>query len=182
MPSKLLKSARNPIVVFSFGVALVLFSQGYKARDILIKKSIAQNQVTKTVTEWKKNYLSLSGSIEKWNESYVHASKINDLFSLIKALNIERHGLEIEIDKITLSKAEVVTHAGVNLGLMKACLINVGQGSSFSVKAENYTRLLNGIETLTKRPDISVDSMTLGSDQKKHPAANLQNFCIYLRG
>lgn len=169
------------IWVASAIVAVMFFIQGTVANKALRAKVLEQTEQTETVVRWKQSYKALAATREKWNHSFQRSESIQDLVGLASHLGLERYGLQTDRDNLHLLKIERVQQNNLPIGLTRFCLATgSGNGNDFLVAAENYEKLLLGVEKLAKRPDISLGTIALEGD-RAFPIAKLGEFCVLLR-
>jgi hypothetical protein len=162
-------------------VATMFIYQGTVASKSLRAKVQEQTEQTETVVRWKQSYKALAATRAKWDQSFQRSDAIQDLVGLAEHLGLKRYGLETDRDNMHLLKIEQVQQNNLPIGLTKFCLATgSGSGSNFLVAAENYERLLTGVDRLAKRPDISLGTISLEGD-KAFPIAKLGEFCVLLR-
>ena len=164
------------------GVFLVAISgyQGYKATKILEEKASLQTTVTEGIYQWKKSYAALGASAKKWDATYTSQTLVPDMLALIERLRLNEYNLNVNTNKIFVSKIESIAQTGVQIGLVKVCLASSNRGDALEVEAANYQTLFSGVEKVAKRLDISIESIEIQGD-KKIPIASLNDFCVLLK-
>lgn len=172
---------KNLLMVCAFIIAGLFITQGMKAYGTLGAKVVAQDAATEGLMRFKEMFSALSGSREKWDKFYRREDSVQDLVTLLAAVNFEQYGIETDNDNVVVTKVEPVKQGDADLGLTKICLsTGVGDGGTLFVRAANYQALLNGIDRLAKRPDIYIGNIALQGD-RAFPLARLGDFCVYLR-
>lgn len=162
-------------------VATMFIYQGTVAMKSLRVKVQEQTEQTETVVRWKQSYKALAATRGKWDRSFQRSDAIQDLVGLASHLGLERYGLQTDRDNMHLLKIEQVQQNNLPIGLTKFCLATgSGNGNNFLVAAENYEKLLTGVDHLAKRADISLGTISLEGD-KAFPIAKLGEFCVLLR-
>lgn len=162
-------------------VAAMFIFHGTVANKALRAKVLEQTEQTETVVRWKQSYKALAATREKWDRSFQRSDAIQDLVGLASHLGLERYGLQTDRDNMHLLKIEQVQQNNLPIGLTRFCLATgSGSGNNFLVAAENYEKLLVGVDRLAKRADISLGTISLEGD-KAFPIAKLGEFCVLLR-
>lgn len=174
------KSANQGLVIWILAVALaaVFALAGIKSYQLLSAKAKEQTAVTESVMRWKRSYMALGGTQDRWKKTYRAASSIPDLLTLIGLLDLQATGLKANTDLLVLKTDEQVKGNNIPLGLTKLCL-GTGQ-DSFLVEAGSYDELLRGVDRLAHRADIFVDNISIVGD-KDVPQARIGDLCILLR-
>lgn len=176
----MVKQGNSSVVLLALSVALagVLVSGGVSNYRTLSSKAKEQEAITESVMRWKRSYLALAGTQERWKKTYRAASSIPDLLTLISMLDLSSLGLKADTDKLVLKTDEQVTANNVPVGLTKLC-IGTGQ-ENFTVEAGSYDQLLKGIDKLAHRSDLFVDNISIMGD-KDVPQARIGDLCLLLR-
>jgi len=162
-------------------LAAMFIFQGTVANKALRAKVLEQTEQTETVVRWKQSFKALAATRGKWDRSFQRSDAIQDLVGLASHLGLERYGLQTDRDNMHLLKIEQVQQNNLAIGLTRFCLATgSGNGNNFLVAAENYEKLLVGVDRLAKRSDISLGTISLEGD-KAFPIAKLGEFCVLLR-
>lgn len=172
-------------VVLALVFSVVLAHRGLQSYRLFQQKAQAQVAVTESVERWRESYMALGDSVKKWEKNYQKDESVEDLVSLVAGIELERFGLAINTDLLSVNKIDSVMHKGMDLGLTRICLATTGAGGSavgdgVEVTAADYRTLLGGIKDLSKRPDIYIGNITLKGD-KQVASAVLGEFCVLLR-
>ena len=176
----MVKQGNSSLLLLMLSVALagVLVSGGVSSYRTLSSKAKEQQDITESVMRWKRSYLALAGTQERWKKTYPAASSIPDLLTLISLLDLPSLGLKADTDKLVLKTDEQVTANNVPVGLTKLC-IGTGQ-ENFVVEAGSYDLLLKGVDRLAHRSDLFVDNISVVGD-KDVPQARIGDLCMLLR-
>lgn len=160
---------------------LVLAMHANNAFKIMNEKVRAQENVTESVYRWTESINALNASIERWKTTFTKEDSLQDLRSLLELINFQAAGLKVKIDGIGVVGIEEVTHNGIGLGLSKICLATtgIGTGTAVEVEAADYRTLFEGVQRLSARPDLQIDSIVIRGD-KNVPTATLGGFCVLL--
>lgn len=175
---------RSMALLFSLVFSGIMLMQAWNYHFIIQGKSIAQELIIEGLNRWKQQYLAVNESRIKWENSYLHEDKIQDVAALIQLVDFPAAGLTSDPDTIALTKVEQVTQdqkSDMPLGLTRICMSSgTADGYSLQVSAPTYQLLLDGLDRLAKRPDIQIGSISVEGD-KKVPIAKLGDFCVLLR-
>lgn len=171
-------------ILFSLIFAGMLFSQGRDLHKILNDKTSQQNAVVDGLVRFKQQFLAVNESRIKWESNYLREDKATDRAALIKYLNFNQYELFSDPDSIALTKVEQVkadAKSDIEIGITRYCMSSgTGDGSALQVSASSYKKLLDGLDLLSKRPDIQIGSISIGGNRTE-PIAALGGFCILLR-
>jgi len=176
---------KNGPVAFAVALGLLFAWEGYKGHTTLVAKAAEQDKVTESVQRWKSSYEALADVRQRWDKYYQPTSAIRDIVSsnqsLYAKVGLERYGLRTDQDNLVLNTDNPVTQNGTPIGLIKACMgTGTAEGGALIVEADNYAQLFDGINKLSRRPDIYIGNITVEGD-KPQPLAKLGDFCMYLR-
>lgn len=158
----------------------VLIYSAWQAYSTLQSKAAGQKDALAAFGQWQSNYTALQPVQKRWDSTFTGAAAITDRRAIYRLLDIEGAGLSADMDKMNVDKIEKVTAAGIEIGLVKACLTSAGE-AGLSVNGDSYAQLLSGIDRIAKRRDIQVESISVSSD-KGMPKAVLGGFCMMVRG
>lgn len=174
------KSASSNLTVVMLGIALagVLVIGGINGHKTMSAKAKEQDGITESVVRWKRSYMALAGTQERWVKTYKSATGIPDLLSLVSLLNLPDYYLSANTDELVLKSVEQVTANGVELGLTKLCMST--EQEHFVVEAGTYDALLKGVEKLASRKDLYLDNISILGD-KPIPQARIGELCLLLR-
>lgn len=147
-------------------------------------KTKIKNQIEAydVATDWKNNYTILSKyQDDPWMNNFIDIRKVKDLNHLVTTINFESYGLHVNMDNLYISKADPIRNKeGLYMGIYKVCLTqNTQQDNTFKVYANNYPELINGLDKLNHRNDISMLMINVKKEQQIY--ANISDFCIYVR-
>lgn len=175
---KLTQSANILHVVLALAVSAVVVSGAMDGVKLLKEKRSVQESNTNLLVRWKSSYIGLTSSIEQWQKTYMSTKDVPDIDAIGALIDLEKYGLIINLDKLTVKSAKTVEVGGMGLDMTKLC---IGSGTEYlTVSALNYPALLDGLAQIVKRRDIHVDAIEIGSDTTL-PQARIRNFCVYLR-
>lgn len=165
------------VALFVFGVLLYSAWQAYST---LQSKAAGQQDALAAFTRWQGNYTALQPVQHRWNTTFTSAAAITDRRAIYRLLDIEESGLSSDMDKMNVDKIEKVTSAGIEIGLVKACLTTAGE-PGLAVSADSYGQLLSGIDRIVRRRDVQIEGIAVTAD-KGMPKAVLGGFCVMVRG
>ena len=165
--------------VMAIGLVLLSAVQGMRAHRVMADKALAQANITESVHRWKQNYLALGDAVKRWGSDYRNQESVPDLMTLIAHIRLSDYGLTVKTDAVILNKIIPVTHGEMQIGLTKVCLATNSHGAALEVQAPTYQALFAGIKQLAKRPDISIEILSIKGD-KTVPVASLGDFCVLL--
>lgn len=167
------------LAVMALGLILISVVQGRKAHQVVTDKAQAQANVTESVNRWKQDYLALGDSVRRWGQDYRNQESVPDLMTLIALVRLGEYGLTVNTDAVTINKIEPVTQGSMQIGLTKVCLASSSMGAALEVQAPSYQALFKGFKQLAKRPDISIDTISIKGDRPV-PVASFGDFCVLL--
>lgn len=170
------------ITVASIAFAAILGYQGFTAFGTLRNKATAQEDSTEALQRWQQSYLALSDSQKQWSSQYPSSGAVEDLYSLLQLVSLQRYSLRTDPDTVSLTRVEPVQGNGLNLGLVRYCLSSQGaaDNGALRVEASSYTELLAGLRKLASVPYVYIGTIGIQGD-KPQPAAILGDFCLQLR-
>lgn len=166
------------LFMFALVMAAILFSAGLQGYKTLSEKAKQQRAVTESILRWKKSFLALSGTQDRWNKTFVKGSTIRDWRALKSMLDLNAYGLKAEGESLGFKSDPEVTSNGIPLKLKKVCLVT--GGANFVIQAASYEQLLAGVERMSRRRDLYIDNVSIVGD-KQVPEAVISDMCIFVR-
>lgn len=172
-------SPKFMLFMFALVMAAILGSAGLQGYKILSDKAKEQRTITASILRWKKSFLALSGTQERWNKTFIQTSSVVDTDTIKSMLDLNAYGLAIDNQAIGFKADQTdVTSNSIPLKLKKVCLVSTG--TDFVLTAPTYEQLLAGYVKLSHRRDIFINNVSILGD-KPVPEAVIADFCIYLR-
>lgn len=167
------------LFLFAWVMAAILCSSGLQGYKILSEKAKQQRMVTESILRWKKSFLALSGTQDRWNRTFIQTSSALDIQTIKNMLDLNAYGLTLDNEAIGFKADQTdVFSNSIPLKLKKVCLVSTG--SDLVLKGATYEQLLAGYVKLSHRRDIFIDNVSIVGD-KQVPEAVISDFCIYLR-
>lgn len=165
-------------LLFSLVTAAIMTAGGFNSYKILEKKTIAQNNATDSVNEWKQSYKGLQNVTNDWKNKFEKTTNVPDVRALIAVINLKGNELFADTDNVNVVSVEQISLGGIDIGLSKICLgVN---SDTFILKAKTYNELLNGLDRLAGRSDLLLGRISIQGDLAL-PQAKFSNFCVFLR-
>ena len=163
-------------------LALIFVARGNSLYDLLKLKADGQMREVESVISYSKSYSALSAAQKKFELQYPPETVFSDWESYFGRIDFAAVGLIVDQDTLTLSRPEMANLVATDktgVGLSKACIASA-QGGELVVKANNYRLLIEGIQKLLARQDVSADMVAISGD--KAPAeGRISNFCLLVR-
>lgn len=161
------------------GVAALLCWGGWKNYQVLKQKAAAEQMELDNLNRWSAAYRANRSVQLEWLARYPSGEKIKDLLTLYELLNIKATGLLASPDTFQVSSVEPIKANERYLGLNKVCVSTSG-GDGFVVTADNFTSLLNGLQSLANRKDLTMSAARVDVDKNK-PRAIVKGLCMLIR-
>lgn len=168
--------------VICCGCAIAAVFVVYTPKAVQALSAVQDRQVTanERLIEWKSQYQALQPVKAAWANSYIAEGDATDLLKLFRYANVERHGLNANVDRVRQSASSPVSVNGQEIGLQRLCLAT--GGDSFEVTAAGITALRAGLRELAKRRDLVLGNIELSFDSSSGVAkARIQPFCVLVR-
>lgn len=144
--------------------------------------AIKDRQVTANVrlAEWKDAYHALLPVNARWAKTYPDGRKAKDIVSLYRLIDLKRHNLIAEMDKITQLASSDVLVNGVPVGLQRLCVGS--EGAVMRLDANSIKELRSGLRDLSERHDIDMGELTFSFDATtSKPTARVAGLCLKVR-
>lgn len=172
----------NRVTLLGAAIAVAVICLGAQAFGQLSDKAKMQLEAKESVARWKQSARALEVSHAKWVSQYPSLDSYGDLLAVARSLGLERVGLAVDYDKLSLNGAEEVTApGGQSLQMRRLCLrSSTSNGAGLEVSAASYNHLLAGIQRVATRPSIFIGGMSINGDGA-HPTATLTDFCVLVR-
>lgn len=147
-----------------------------KLSDVHQRQVIANERLV----EWKAAYQALLPVNARWDKTYPSGDDVQDLVSLYRLVDLERHGLTANVDLVRQNLAEAVNVNGLAVGLQRLCISN---GPEYlEVTAPNIRALRVGLASLAARKDIDLGSIQVSFDEESgQPLARVTQLCLKVR-
>jgi hypothetical protein len=160
------------------GLALVFLAslpESWRAIGEIKKRQIIANS---QLVEWKTSYEALLPVNDIFRESYPSGDDAKDLVALYRLLNVEKHQLNADVDKVRQTLASVVEVNGMAIGLQRLCLSN--GADSMTVSADSIRNLRLGLRALSKRQDVDMGTVSIEIKEGK-AVAQIMGMCLKVR-
>lgn len=156
----------------------ILFMAGSAGYKILADKAIIQHDVIDAISRWKQSYTVLANNTESWQKTYPSWKNIPDFYTLIGTIKFDEYHMTADTDSFVINSVDPVLLKDIDIGLSRVCF--GGANGDVLVSAPTFTMLLQGIQQISARQDISIGSISILGG-KGFPQAKFGQFCMYLR-
>lgn len=160
-------------------ISLVFLAQTPAMWQMLSRLQAKQVDASVRFENWKHAYEALLPVNKRWVETYPQG--VSDLVELYQRVNLERHGLSTDVDRVLQTGSSTVEIQGFDVGLTRLC---IGTSSTGGVRlsSPSATTLRQGIESLAARKDIELGSLTFGFDRESDtPYVDVTGLCLRVR-
>lgn len=170
-------------MIKSWMIALVLagllIKQGHSNFSYYEQVKEQQLAINDNVDTYKDTWLALQPTIEKWNDSFTSTDQVNDMVSLMQAIDVKSSGLEPATDIVMDGGRR---DHGSNIGLTRSCILNGGGGYRF--ENASITDYLKGLQALEQRDDVVLGRIIIDAKQESGtslPSLTVSTLCVLLR-
>jgi len=161
-------------------IAAAIFANGaYAIRNELVSKADSQQASLSQIKRWKAEYDILKPVQAEWNKTLTSTREITDLNRIYETLNLKKHGLNTNQERLIVDKIESVTPNSTLIQATRVCL-KTSTDRGFAITAPRFAPdLLNGLEDLAKRRDVEVQNIQLTTENGTPKA--VMDFCLVFR-
>lgn len=159
------------------GVFLVLTPKSWEAIGKIKERQVVANE---RLSEWKDAYHALLPVNDRWRKAYADGHTAKDVVSLYRLIDLERHNLIADIDKVSQSESSDVLVNGVQVGLQRLCVGS--EGAVMRVEANTIKELREGLRSFSLRNDIDMGELVFRVDAvTAKPYAQIAGLCLKVR-
>lgn len=172
----------NKHISLVVGVALagVFLALTPKSWDAIAQIKDRQMNANIRLSEWKDAYHALLPVNDRWVKVYPDGRKAKDVVSLYRLIDLQRHNLIVDVDKVSQSASSEVLANGTQVGLQRLCMGS--EGAVMRIGADSIKELREGLRGLASRSDIDMGGLEFSFDsQTSKPVARVQGLCLKVR-
>lgn len=159
------------------GALLALTPKSWDAIGQIKDRQVSSNL---RLAEWKDAYHALLPVNDRWVKVYPDGRKAKDVVSLYRLIDLKRHKLIADIDRVSQSASSDVLVNGSQVGLQRLCVAS--DGASMRVSANSIKELRSGLQGLSERPDIDMGEIVFSFDKESSkPVAQVTGLCLKVR-
>jgi len=167
-------------MVVGAAVAVVFVFLAPKSWNALSEIQNRQISANLKLVEWKEAYHALLPVNERWNKAFPDGREAKDIVSLYRLIDLERHKLLADVDKVVQSQSSEVLVNDVQVGLQRLCVGS--EGNVMKVSAGSIKELREGLRGLAGRHDIDMGEMIFNFDEEtSKPLISISGLCLKVR-